>query len=202
MIIKKLLTFDDCNVLHGPAMSGEKLSTRSDAFPLQKLFRIRDVTRSSPNDVLLAILSGSLRDYMRRRGVNNPYDVTATLLVSLQECQVTQTIQPEMTSDSRFNNPADGNLPKPASASGNGSGRPDPDPDELQGGATRTDSEVSVRQPPQLPTDRKIGMKTKLSMVSLSLPTNTEGIVPQLWEIKQRMGEVSCRGALKTSQFV
>jgi len=49
------------------------------------------------------------------------------------------------------------------------------------------------------PTGRRRGgcrhrgaqLDVKLSLVNVALPTNTEGTIPQLWDVKQRANEVS-----------
>ena len=37
---------------------------------------------------------------------------------------------------------------------------------------------------------RGVQLDVKLSLVNVALPTNTEGTIPQLWDVKQRANEV------------
>ena len=51
---------------------------------MSAVLRVKDVTRSTLNDLLMAVLTSALRRYLVRCGVRHPRDLTATLLVDLQ----------------------------------------------------------------------------------------------------------------------
>ena len=124
-LCKWIFTRRDRNTLHGPGLSGNKVCVWSEPFSLASAIRIKQVTRSTLNDVLLAVMSGSLRTCLQMQGAEHPYDVIATLPVDL-----------------------------------------------------RADSPESV------------SMGNQMSFVPLKLPVHTEGAIPRLWDIKQRMDEL------------
>ncbi len=124
---KLLFTSSDRNPLNISAnrhLSGRKVVAISEPFSMENATRIKQVTRSTLNDVLLTVAAGSLRRYLQRLGVPNPYDLNAIIPIDL-----------------------------------------------------RSD-------------DGRVRMGWKLSLMDFPLPTNTEGTIPRLWEIKQRMDEL------------
>ena len=121
---KWLLMRSDYNILKAKSLSGEKVIAWSEPFNFASATRIKQVTRSTLNDVFLCVLSGCLRQYMRSHGILHPYDLTATLPICL-----------------------------------------------------RTDGQ-------------KIFMGNYYSYVDLLMPTNTEGAIPRMWEIKHQMEEL------------
>ncbi len=114
----------DYNLLHGPGLSGQKVVAWSEPFCLSTAIRVKQVTRSTLNDILLSVAAGNIRTYFQSRGVNNPYDILATIPVDLR---------------------SDG---------------------------------------------PNIKMGTKFSFIDITLPTNIEGTIPRLWEVKHEMDEV------------
>jgi hypothetical protein len=82
------------------------------------------VTRSTFNDVLLAVAAGNIRKALQSQGIANPYDMLCTMPVDL-----------------------------------------------------RSDSS-------------HVKMGVQFALNDISLPTNTEGTIPRLWEIKHRMDEL------------
>ena len=121
---KWIFTRSDSNLLHGPRLSGTKVVAWSPAYSMGKAWRVKQVTRSTLNDIFLTVASGSLRTYLQHRGVHNPYDMLSSIPVDL-------------SNDSSH-----------------------------------------------------IKMGNRFVMLDLQLPTNTEGIIPRLWEIKHRMEEL------------
>ena len=83
-VLKKLCSLSDRNLLHGPALSGSKAVSWSRPLSMSAVLRVKDVTRSTLNDLLMAVLTSALRRYLVRCGVRHPRDLTATLLVDLQ----------------------------------------------------------------------------------------------------------------------
>ncbi|XP_067122951.1 putative diacyglycerol O-acyltransferase MT1468 isoform X1 [Centruroides vittatus] len=95
---------------------------------LSKVLRIKQVTRSCLNDILLTATTGAVREYCRKHGPCNPPDVTVSLPVDLSyEPSAVESI-PEM---------------------GN-----------------------------------------KIAIVNTCLPTNKEGVIPRLWEVRHYMEEL------------
>jgi hypothetical protein len=83
LLLKKIVSFNDCNLLHR-CRTGITVVSWSRPVSMSSVLRVKDVTRSTLNDLLLAALAGSLRHYLLAVGVPNPGDLTATLLVDLQ----------------------------------------------------------------------------------------------------------------------
>lgn len=224
-IIKTILTYEDYNPLHGPKMSRQRQVTCSEPIPLAKVLRVTDVTRSHLNDVLLAVLSGTLRDYLVQHGVGNPYDLTATLFVSMQKTRIYHGTPSSVS----FSVPAQTDIPEAGHTSpteeglaqnkpgilGHGSVEDSGTPGThrrladcssangsglVQGSTAETRREKGVSharlQSAQVSSNTTTGWvtsKVKLSLVNVALPVNTEGAVPQLWEVRQRMNEVCHR---------
>ena len=121
---KWLFTRGDYNLLRGPHLSGHKVVAWSEPFSLPSAIRIKQVTRSTLNDVLLAVTAGNIRKCLQHQGVANPYDLLATIPIDLR-------------SDSPY-----------------------------------------------------IKMGVRFALNDISMPTNTEGTIPRLWEVKHRMDEL------------
>ncbi|XP_033116631.1 probable diacyglycerol O-acyltransferase tgs1 isoform X2 [Anneissia japonica] len=62
-------------------MNGEKKVLWSDPISLASVKRIKLITRTSINDVLLSAISGSLRSYFRSQGIHNPCNLHANIPV-------------------------------------------------------------------------------------------------------------------------
>lgn len=73
----------DVNLLHVPKMSGRKVICWSEPFNFVNLNRMKLVTRSTMNDLLLSIISGIVRKYLNERGVTHPGDLHALMSVNL-----------------------------------------------------------------------------------------------------------------------
>lgn len=72
----------DCNFFnHSQTLSGIKLLAWSDDISLSKVVRIKQVSRSTLNDVVLAALSGSLRSCFQKNGVTRPYDMKVNFII-------------------------------------------------------------------------------------------------------------------------
>ncbi|XP_074662626.1 uncharacterized protein LOC141915117 [Tubulanus polymorphus] len=121
---KWLFTRTDYNIFHGPRLSGKKVISWSEPFSMAQATRIKQVTRSTLNDVLMSVAAGTMRTYQQLRGIENPYDLLATLTVDLR-------------------------------------------------------SDAS-----------SVDMAAKYSLLQIVLPTNTEGAIPRLWELKHRMEDL------------
>ena len=119
-----LLTRKDYNLIHATPRTGKKVVAWSEPYSVGRAIRIKQVTRSTLNDVLLSVASGCVRTYLQSRGVGNPYDMLASIPLDLRTSSC---------------------LPK---------------------------------------------MGSRMAYVDLTLPTNTEGSIPRLWEIRQKMEHV------------
>lgn len=128
--VTKLLTRkNDFNLLHGQHihLSGKKVITWSEPFSLSSAMKIKQVTRSTLNEVFMSVAAGSIRNYLILSGVQNPYDIQSSIPVYY--------------------------------------------------GANKHIS----------------GLGNDVMLMNVTLPTNTEGVVPRLWQMKGRMNEI--RGA-------
>ncbi|XP_077494705.1 putative diacylglycerol O-acyltransferase Mb3761c [Amblyomma americanum] len=126
-----LLTKRDFNYLkRGSKLPGRQrvIAWTAGSIRLSQVYRIKQITRSTFNDVLMTAMSGSLRSFFKRRGVVNPPDIKVCLAVDLRY--------------------------EPAT------GEPVPE------------------------------LGTQLSSALVRLPTNTEGAIPRLWEVRQAMDEL------------
>lgn len=126
-----LLTKRDFNYLkRGSKPPGRQrvIAWTAGSIRLSQVYRIKQITRSTFNDVLMTAMSGSLRSFFKRRGVVNPPDIKVCLAVDLRY--------------------------EPAT------GEPVPE------------------------------LGTQLSSALVRLPTNTEGAIPRLWEVRQAMDEL------------
>ncbi len=123
---KWIFTRRDYNVYHGALkLSGQKSVAWSEPFSLQSAIRIKKVTRSTMNDILLTISAGVIRQHMQGYGVDNPYDMLALIPMDL-----------------------------------------------------RTSKKTGVN------------MGTHYCYSEITLPTNTEGTIPRLWEIKHQTEDI------------
>ncbi|RNA42374.1 Diacylglycerol O-acyltransferase Rv1760-like protein [Brachionus plicatilis] len=66
-----------------PVSFGNQTVTWSEPFSLIMLNRIKLVTRSKMNDLLTATLAGVLRNYLKKKGINNPFDMKMVMPVDL-----------------------------------------------------------------------------------------------------------------------
>ncbi|XP_053397752.1 uncharacterized protein LOC123553022 [Mercenaria mercenaria] len=117
---------NDFNLLHGEHihLSGKKVITWSEPFSLSSAMKIKQVTRSTLNEVFMSVAAGSIRNYLILNGVQNPYDMQSSIPVYY--------------------------------------------------GANKHVS----------------GIGNDIMLINVSLPTNTEGVVPRLWKMKDRMNNV------------
>ncbi|KAK2169524.1 hypothetical protein LSH36_9g13031 [Paralvinella palmiformis] len=122
LLRKWLFVWQDYNLVHVPRLSGRKVVAWSEPYNMAKADRIKNVTRSTLNDVLLAVTSGILRTYFQKHGVAHPFDINAFIPVDFQ-----------------------------------------------------TDGSCAV------------DMHNRYALVDVPLPTNTEGTIPRLWEVRHHM---------------
>lgn len=73
----------DFNMFHGEHvhLSGKPILTWSEPFDLEKANRIKQITRSTMNDVLLSVTAGCIRNYFNQNGIKNPYDISNLIAV-------------------------------------------------------------------------------------------------------------------------
>ncbi|EEC20013.1 conserved hypothetical protein, partial [Ixodes scapularis] len=120
-----MLTKRDSNYLKrsGKALARQRVIAWTGSIRMSQVHRIKQITRSTFNDVLMTAMSGSLRNFFKKRGIVNPPDIKLCLAVDLRY--------------------------EPAS------GEPTPE------------------------------LGTQLATALVRLPTNTEGAIPRLWEVRQ-----------------
>ena len=82
--VRLVLSFADCSILHGPKISGVKKVTWQEAFELKLIKQIKIATGTTVNDVLMSCLTLALRRYFQKKGVVNPYDLTASIPVDVR----------------------------------------------------------------------------------------------------------------------
>ncbi|GLG98522.1 Uncharacterized protein GBIM_05155 [Gryllus bimaculatus] len=85
LLLWLLLATDDCNLLtQRKAWTGRVTVTWSAAITLPKVTRIKQVTRSSLNCVLLSALAGAARRFLQSCGVRQPPDMKVVVPVDLR----------------------------------------------------------------------------------------------------------------------
>ena len=205
-MFKKLFTMHDRNLLHGPELTGSKTVSWARPLSMSAVVRVKDVTRSTLNDLLMAVVTSCLRRYLVRCGVRHPRDLTATLLVDLQPPAHGDPSghDPPSTESNGLDGPYSTTAAQRLSTV---AAPPECDPagrspvwitttsadgvcvNGIQsngGGAAVTLGKEARRQ-----RQRAFSVGVRLSLVNVVLPTNTEGTIPQLWDVKQRLNEVS-----------
>jgi len=170
----------------------------------------------------MSVVTSCLRRYLVRSGVRHPKDLTATLLVNLQPL-TSDVEYPRDLSSTESNGLDGPYSATAAQRLSTVAAPPECDPagrspvwittssadgvciNGLQpnGGnvsVSMTDADVRTEQTDvgQKARQRRRGRRrcdvdVRLSLVSVMLPTNTEGSIPQLWDVKQRMNEVCSR---------
>ena len=121
-----MCTDEDFSYFRSKMPCGDKVVTWSDPIKFPPVMRVKLVTRSTLNDVLLSATVGCLRKYLTSVGELHPSDIRASVIVDMSN-KIRTTV----------------------------------------------------------PT-----MGQRFAAVNLVLPTNTEGAIPRLWEIRRRMDEI------------
>lgn len=84
---KWIFTSRDFNFLHGDHvhLSGKKVVSWSEFYSLSKVTRIKQVTRSTFNDVLLSVAVGCIRSYLQVSGIANPFNMQCCIPVDISK---------------------------------------------------------------------------------------------------------------------
>jgi len=200
----------DRNLLHGPVLSGTKTVSWSRPLSMSSVLRLKDVTRSTLNDLLMAVATTCLRRYLVRSGVRHPKDVTATLLVDLQPRGRGLPLRRETSSRESnglvglVSNGLDGPYSSTAAQRlSTVAAPPECDPagrspvwitttsaDGVCVNGVQSNGGMMAGQAARQRVRRGVSLDVRLSLVNVTLPTNTEGTIPQMWDVKQRMNEV------------
>lgn len=125
-VSKFLRQRSDFNLLHGQHihLSGKKVVTWSEPFSLAYATKIKQVSKSTLNEVFMSVAAGSIRNYLILNGIPHPYDMQSSIPVYYG-----------------------------------------------------TNKHVN-------------GVGNDVLLLKVNLPTNTEGAVPRLWQMKERMNKV------------
>lgn len=205
----------DRNLLHGPQLSGSRAVSWARPLSMSAVMRVKDVTRSTLNDLLMTVVTSALRHYLVRSGVRHPRDLTATLLVDLQPPVCDEPRSRGREFGSTESNGLDGPYSSTAAAQrlSTVAAPPECDPagrspvwitttsadgvcvNGVQSngdgaGGTGAAAAMTLGQSTGHRGRRDVDLNVRLSLVNVELPTNTEGTIPQLWDVKQRMNEV------------
>jgi hypothetical protein len=80
---KYLFVKSDFNMFHGDHVhiSGKQVMSWSEPYDLEKATRIKQITRSTMNDIILSVTAGCLRTYFNQNGIVNPYDIKTLIPV-------------------------------------------------------------------------------------------------------------------------
>ncbi|XP_064490424.1 uncharacterized protein LOC135401776 [Ornithodoros turicata] len=92
-----LLTRKDFNLLQrGPPAGRQRVIAWSGAIRRAQVHRIKQVTRCSFNDVLMAAASGAVRTFFQKKGVRNPPDIKVCIAVDLRYEPPSGEVTPEL----------------------------------------------------------------------------------------------------------
>ncbi|CAN8022941.1 unnamed protein product, partial [Ixodes persulcatus] len=77
-----MLTKRDSNYLKrsGKALARQRVIAWTGSIRMSQVHRIKQITRSTFNDVLMTAMSGSLRNFFKKRGIVNPPDIKVRIL--------------------------------------------------------------------------------------------------------------------------
>ncbi|KAF7260171.1 hypothetical protein EG68_02458, partial [Paragonimus skrjabini miyazakii] len=177
---------------------------------LVKLSRVRQVTKASYSEIILSLLAGGLRAYHQTIGLKHPPDLLAFLsvevpvlpglqpgssqqLLDLQGCDASPCsgIARLWSSQQQQHQPP-AQLPTHSRAStsiGNSTGRHNHPDNLVETGLIGNDHRmVALASPPSTVSSLCPGRHV---LADICLPLNTEGMLPRLWETRQRLIELN-----------
>lgn len=164
---------------------------------LVKLSRVRQVTKASYSEIILSLLAGALRAYHQSAGLQHPPDLLAFLSVevpALPSCPITQTQQgslqhpPVQRSEAPSNTtPWPGHRLHRLWTSATDCRH---QPESLaEAGLLGNNNRIVAISPPLSTTNSLCPGRHVLA--DICLPINTEGMLPRLWETRQRLIELN-----------
>ncbi|KAF8560733.1 hypothetical protein P879_06048 [Paragonimus westermani] len=177
---------------------------------LVKLSRVRQVTKASYSEIILSLLAGGLRAYHQTIGLKHPPDLLAFLsvevpvlpglqpgssqqLLDLQGCDASPCsgIARLWSSQQEQHQPS-AQLPthsRTSTSIGNSSGRRNHPDSLVETGLIGNDHRmVALTSPPSIVSSLCPGRHV---LADICLPLNTEGMLPRLWETRQRLIELN-----------
>ncbi|KAF6767938.1 hypothetical protein AHF37_08248, partial [Paragonimus kellicotti] len=178
---------------------------------LVKLSRVRQVTKASYSEIILSLLAGGLRAYHQTMGLKHPPDLLAFLsvevpvlpglqpgssqqLLDLQGCDASPCsgIARLWSSQQQQQHQPPAQLPTHSRAStsiGNSTGRHNHPDSLVETGLIGNDHRmVALTSPPSTVSSLCPGRHV---LADICLPLNTEGMLPRLWETRQRLIELN-----------
>lgn len=136
-------------------------------YSLTKFYQIKQMTKSTVNDVILCALSGALRDYLRKyNGVTNPPNLNVSLIVDMR-----QSDGPSKRHRRRLQ--STGNVPQRSFSSAS--------PGDSNGASGGCSKAATITG-----NDRQVNC----ALVNVPLPTSVDGTVPRLWDVRNIMDEL------------
>jgi hypothetical protein len=85
-------------------ISGKQVMSWSEPYDLEKATRIKQITRSTMNDIILSVTAGCLRTYFNQNGIVNPYDIKTLIPVQYNSvCSYYTTENNKFSVNHRFN---------------------------------------------------------------------------------------------------
>jgi len=87
MVLTKLFSRADASKIHGQELCGKKVVAWSKNFELALVKRLKNMTGTTVNDVMVSCLAGALHDYLKgqeNRDVEKIKDITASLTVDVR----------------------------------------------------------------------------------------------------------------------
>ena len=84
-VAKMLLSRSDSTILHGKPLSGKKVLTWSDPLSMKTMKKIKTATGTTLNDVLVACMTASIREFFISKEIDPPQDVKVSIPIDLRK---------------------------------------------------------------------------------------------------------------------
>ena len=176
----------------GNKLESMRKALLSGPISIEHLEGVRDVTKCSLDEIVLTILTASLRDYYKNvMGFENPYDTSASIMVSLQDTCVANYDRGFRFFDQ----------PNLTQSNTTGTFKKVNEKKKQEGTQTETTSkgyikniaikdEITYRMEVTNYVCKQPDYHKNASSIKMKLPTSVEGVMAQLWRIKHRIREV------------
>ena len=94
MVLTKFLVPADQSPVHGQQLSGKKLVSWSKTVDLALVKRVKNLTGTTVNDVMVSCVAGAMGEYLTREcGVGNPQDMLASVPVDIRSTANSMKLQ-------------------------------------------------------------------------------------------------------------
>ena len=84
-LLKLLFGAADSTVLHGKPLDGQKVVTWSEPIDIETIRKIKAVTKTTLNDVLVSCMAASIREFFIKRNLEPPQDLKVSVPIDLRK---------------------------------------------------------------------------------------------------------------------